>query len=111
MKNSFKDGEFLVGGDFNAIKNGRERRGMSDSGNLAEWEEFFDFINNMGLEDLPCKGNKYSLFSSNGRLKTRLDRFLVSSNIVNWWGVVGQQIGDSDISDHCPIWLVANNKD
>ncbi|XP_058759393.1 uncharacterized protein LOC131632672 [Vicia villosa] len=72
---------------------------------------FSGFINDLGMEDVPCKDKKFSWFSSDGRSKSRLDRFLVSSNLVNLWGVVGQQIGDRDISDHCPIWLVVDKMD
>ncbi|XP_058726223.1 uncharacterized protein LOC131597549 [Vicia villosa] len=88
-----------------------ERKGRTALRNQAEWEEFSGFINDMGLVDIPCKGKKFSWFSSDGRSKSRIGRILVSNNIVNWWGVVGQQIGDMDISDHCPIWLVANKND
>ncbi|XP_058774884.1 uncharacterized protein LOC131649153 [Vicia villosa] len=100
-----------VGGDFNSVKNGGERKCMSVVGNQVEWDEFTGFINAIGLEDVPCKGKKFRWLSSDGRSKSRIDRFLVSRKIINWWGVVGQQIGDRDISDHCPIWIVADKMD
>lgn len=41
----------------------------------------------------------------------RIDRFLLLDNMINRWGVVGQFIGDRDISDHCPVGLVKDNID
>ncbi|XP_058721686.1 uncharacterized protein LOC131593278 [Vicia villosa] len=40
---------------------------------------------------------------------SRIDRFLVSDKVVNDWGVVGQLVGERDVSDHCPIWLEVDN--
>ncbi|XP_058776291.1 uncharacterized protein LOC131650607 [Vicia villosa] len=40
---------------------------------------------------------------------SRIDRFLLSSNVVDRWKISGQLIGDRDISDHCPIWLMKDN--
>ncbi|XP_058741064.1 uncharacterized protein LOC131613407 [Vicia villosa] len=111
LKDNFNDGEWLLGGDFNSVKNGGERKGRPVVDNQVEWDEFTGFINDIGLEDVSCKGKKFSWFSSDGRSKSQIDRFLVSSNIVNWWGVVGQQIGDRDVSDHCPIWIVVDKMD
>ncbi|XP_058741852.1 uncharacterized protein LOC131614256 [Vicia villosa] len=111
MKDRFNDGEWLIGGNFNAVKNGGERKGRTVVGNHAEWDEFSGFINDTGLVDVSCKVKKFSWFSSDGRSKSRIHHFLVSNNIVNWWGVVGQQIGERDISDHFPIWIVVDKKD
>lgn len=46
-------------------------------GNSPEWDEFYGFIRDVGLEDVPCKGKKLSWFSSDGKLKSRIDYFLV----------------------------------
>ncbi|XP_058746742.1 uncharacterized protein LOC131619688 [Vicia villosa] len=105
------DGEWLIGGDFNAVKNRGERLGRSVGGNQTEWGEFSSFIDNSGLIDVPCKGKRFSWFSGDGKHKSRIDRFLVSNNIISRWGVVGQLVGLRDISDHCPEWLVVDNKD
>lgn len=71
----------------------------------------FPWPNVLGLVDVPCKGKKFSYFSSDGSSKSRIDCILVSNNNVNWWGVIGQQIGDRDISNHFSILLVVNKKD
>ncbi|XP_058774477.1 uncharacterized protein LOC131648765 [Vicia villosa] len=111
LKDKNRDGDWIIGGDFNAVKNRGERKGLSEGGGKVEWEEFSSFINDLGLEDVPCIGKKFSWFSGDGKLRSRLDRFLMSSNIINRWGVVGQEIGERDISDHCPVWIVADKSD
>lgn len=37
---------------------------------------------------------------------SRLDKFLLSENRMTSRNITGQWIGDSDISDHCSVWLV-----
>ncbi|XP_058726658.1 uncharacterized protein LOC131598027 [Vicia villosa] len=108
LKTIFLDGEWVLGGDFNAVCNRRERFGDSVLNSSKEWSEFEEFIRESEVEDVPCKGKKYTWFGGNGRSKSRIDRFLVSSNIVRDWGVVGQRVGDRDISDHFPVWLVCD---
>ncbi|WJX34031.1 hypothetical protein P8452_22182 [Trifolium repens] len=39
---------------------------------------------------------------------SRLDRFLVSEGFIDKSGIHNQWVGDRDISDHCPIWLVSS---
>lgn len=38
---------------------------------------------------------------------TRIDRFLLSEGFITRWKVKAQWIGDSDIFDHCLVWLVS----
>ncbi|XP_058776295.1 uncharacterized protein LOC131650610 [Vicia villosa] len=111
LKDKYKDGDWLIGGDFNSIKKGSERFGTSTSVNKLEWKEFSNFIEDCGLIDVPCKGKKYSWFSGDGKSKSRLDRFILDGNIVSSWGVVGQLIEQRDVSDHCPVWLIVDKED
>ncbi|XP_058760861.1 uncharacterized protein LOC131634226 [Vicia villosa] len=111
LKAMFNDGDWVVGGDFNAVKNRGERVGRSFSANSAEWSYVSAFIDDMNLVDVPCKKKKFSWFSGDGRSKSRLHCFLVSDSVINRWGVVGQRIDDRDVSDHCPVWLMADQKD
>ncbi|XP_058781622.1 uncharacterized protein LOC131655832 [Vicia villosa] len=106
LKEVFKDGEWIIGGDFNAIKNDRERKGRSMVVNKKEVELFADFIFNSNLVDIPCKGRNFSWFSGYGKSTSRIDRFLLSNMVVSKWDMIGQLIGDRDISDHCPIWIM-----
>src|SRR4051812_18423957 len=60
LKEAFKDGDWIVGGDFNAIKNSRERKGRGLYVNNREMELFSEFIDKSELVDIPCKGKKFS---------------------------------------------------
>ncbi|XP_058751945.1 uncharacterized protein LOC131625047 [Vicia villosa] len=111
LKNNFTDGDWLFGGDFNAVKTRNERVGSSVNMNATGRRDFSIFIDSSGLVDVPCKGRKYSWYSGDGRSKSRIDRFLVSDSIVSSWGVAGLLIGLWDVSDHCPVWLEVDKED
>ncbi|XP_058741846.1 uncharacterized protein LOC131614250 [Vicia villosa] len=111
LKNRYVDGDWIMCGDFNAIKNCRERKGRSQNVNVNEMKAFGDFIENCNLVDVPCKGKRFTWYSGDGLSMSRLDRFLISDSIINKWGVVGQSIGDRDVSNHCPVWIVKDNVD
>lgn len=82
MENGF------FGGDFNVVYNVSEKSGMSLDCRLFEIRDFATFIEESGLVDVPCKGNKYTWFSGDGKSKRRIDRFLILENIIRRWGVV-----------------------
>lgn len=110
-RNKFTVGDWIIGGDFNSVKKRSERVGRSVGSNFSEIKDFLDFIDNSSLVDVSCKGKKFSWFIGDGISKSRIDRFLVSDNVVSSWGVVGQFIGSRDVSDHCPIWLEVDKTD
>ncbi|GAU50433.1 hypothetical protein TSUD_134890, partial [Trifolium subterraneum] len=62
----------------------------------------------MEFIDIPVLGKKFSWFSPDGKAMSRLDRFLLSDGFLTKNGVTGQWIGDRDISDHCPVWLLSS---
>ncbi|XP_058756965.1 uncharacterized protein LOC131630196 [Vicia villosa] len=105
LKDTWKDGEWIIGGDFNAVKDRSERKGRGAVSNSQDVSGFADFIVESRLVDVPCKGKKFTWYSGDGRSMSRIDRFLVSDKVVNDWGVVGQLVGERDVSDHCPVWL------
>lgn len=79
----------MIGGYFNAEKNGRERVGWSVLGNNSEWREFSGFIEDSGLVDIMCKGKRFSWYSGDGKSNIRIDCFHVSNILMDRWGVVG----------------------
>ncbi|CAI8593121.1 unnamed protein product [Vicia faba] len=109
LNDSYRDVEWIIGGDFNIIKINSERKGRGAVESRGDMKSFEEFIGEISLVDIPCKGKKFTWYSGDGKSMSRIDRFLVADNIVNRWGVVGQLIGDRDISDHCPIWLVKDD--
>ncbi|CAK8575276.1 unnamed protein product [Lathyrus sativus] len=56
----------------------------------------------MNLTDLPVIGNKFNWFNSNGKCRSRLDRFLVDDTAISMLSLINQLVGDRDISDHRP---------
>ncbi|XP_058761237.1 uncharacterized protein LOC131634589 [Vicia villosa] len=64
----------------------------------------------MELVDLPTIGGKFTWIKSNGKSMSRIDRFLLSDDLVEDWKVEGQYIRERDVSDHAPIWLEDNRK-
>ncbi|XP_058754723.1 uncharacterized protein LOC131627880 [Vicia villosa] len=108
-KYKFPKGEWIIGGDFNAIKVGVERVRRVRA-NRLEMEEFSRVIELLEVVDLPVVGNKFTWINSNGKLKSRIDRILLSEGIINLWKIVAQVTGNRDISDHRPVWIKACNK-
>lgn len=68
-------------------------------------EDFREFIELMGVVDIPCVGGKYSWLKNNGKVMRIIDSFLVSNKLIEVWGVLDQRIGSRDISEHAPIRL------
>ncbi|XP_058775028.1 uncharacterized protein LOC131649274 [Vicia villosa] len=110
LKNKFGGGWWCVGGDFNSTREGSEIMGSSVVSRGAESNEFNEFIEMMDLVDVPSIGSRFTWSNKEGRCKSRLDRFLLSEGLIDSWSIIGQKVGDMDISDHAPIWLKANNK-
>ncbi|MCH81419.1 LINE-1 reverse transcriptase like, partial [Trifolium medium] len=104
-------GEWCLGGDFNAVLKVGERKGSSSLYRQAERWEFNQFVEGMDVIDIPVTGKKFTWFSADGKTMSRLDRFLLSEGFIEKGGVTGQWIGDRDISDHCPIWLLCSKLD
>ncbi|XP_058733128.1 uncharacterized protein LOC131604722 [Vicia villosa] len=111
FKNNNIEGSWCIGGDFNSISSLDERIGVTNGGHSRESRFFNEFIETMDLVDLPNIGGKFTWFKSNGKAMSRLDIFLLSESFVEDWKVVGQHIGERDVSDHAPIWLKENRKD
>ena len=67
---------------------------------------FSDILNDLELRDLPLQSGPFTWRGGlNGRLKSRLDRFVVSSNWESPCSKVIQSFLPRPVSDHCPILL------
>jgi hypothetical protein len=85
-KRGFGGGAWCVIGDFNAVLNREERRGVSNASvqsPSSEIVEFELFVNNMELTDLSVLGRKFTWFHSNGVAMSQIDRALVSADWVS----------------------------
>jgi len=67
-----------VCGDFNVVRNRDERRSVSTSRGFYDSASFNQFIENNFLCDLPLCGRNFTWFKGDGRLMSRIDRFLLS---------------------------------
>lgn len=65
------------------MKRREECIGRSLESSNVERREFMKFIDDSDLVDVPFKGKKYTWYSGDGQSKSRLDRFLVSDNIIS----------------------------
>jgi hypothetical protein len=73
--------------------------------------EFGEFMETMDLVDLPLLGRRFTWFHPNGRSMSRIDKFLVSEEWSDVWGVCSLWVLPRDISDHCPLILKKDNFD
>ncbi|XP_045797448.1 uncharacterized protein LOC123891593 [Trifolium pratense] len=55
-------------------------------------------------------GKKFTWFIADGKSMSHIDRFLLSHGFITMHGISGQWIGDRNISDHCPVWLIVSPK-
>jgi endonuclease/exonuclease/phosphatase family metal-dependent hydrolase len=113
-KRGFGEGLWCVLGDFNAVRDHDERRGVMHSvngGPSSEMVAFNSFLANLELVDLTLIGRTFTWFHPNGITMSRLDRILVSNPWFDVWGAPAAWVLDRDVADHCPLVLKYNNSD
>ncbi|GKV07275.1 hypothetical protein SLEP1_g19071 [Rubroshorea leprosula] len=106
---SNQGGRWLLAGDFNSVRSIIERKGRL--GETQDMEEFNRFVEGTGLIDVKLLNRKFTWYRSDGSLMSRLDRFLLSSEmsmVERDWTQVGVR---RSISDHCAIILKSRNVD
>ncbi|XP_057418726.1 uncharacterized protein LOC130712931 [Lotus japonicus] len=97
-------GMTFIGGDFNAVLLGSERSsgGVLDAGDAV----FQQFVHECHLNDLPLLNGKFTWFSGrNDGLWSRLDRWLVSDDVLIFFNNISQTIFDWSVSDHRAVGL------
>lgn len=102
-------GNYLVFGDFNVVRSSSERIGSIF--NHRSVSDFNEFINDCRFWDVPLGGHAFTRISSNGEKLSRLDRFLVSEDLMNIVPNLMVVSLDRLISDHRPIILMQSNVD
>jgi exonuclease III len=96
-----KQERWCVLGDFNAIREESERKGVSNNIRSEEIAEFDDFITDPELIDLPLHGRRFTWTLC----MSRIDRILISESWIRDWPDSKQWSLDKELSDHCPIML------
>jgi len=78
IKQAQQNSTWCIIGDFNAVRNGNEKKGVRIEGiKKREIKRFNNFIENNFLLDMPIVGRKYMWYKTNGTTKSILDRALV----------------------------------
>ncbi|GKU89920.1 hypothetical protein SLEP1_g3989 [Rubroshorea leprosula] len=98
-----KEGWWLIAGDFNAVRGPEERRGRI--GVSSDMWDFEEFIVTTGLVDVKLTNRRYTWYKPDGTARSRLDRFLLSTEMYNRGGEWIQQGLPRNISDHCAMVL------
>jgi hypothetical protein len=105
-KLGFGNGPWCILGDFNAVLNVGERKGVNHVGAgspSAEIVEFSNYVSDMELVDLPTLGRRFTWFHSNGISMSRIDRVLVSEDWLGLWEIPSLWVLPRTVSDHCPL--------
>ncbi|GMI92896.1 hypothetical protein HRI_002958900 [Hibiscus trionum] len=94
----------LVGGDFNSVLKQEERSGMSYIQTATN--SLADFVLANGLIDLPLDGGSFTWYKGGASMvASRLDRFLLSPELLQLFPQHIQSVLPRSLSDHCPVLL------
>ncbi|KAL9689681.1 hypothetical protein QQ045_010070 [Rhodiola kirilowii] len=105
LKSSF-EGEWIIGGDFNYVLSEEER--SQTLFNVKDALLFQEFIQAMDVLDLPLKGRRFTWGNKKGAC--RLDRFLISPEVLSVWPKVMQVGMEKGPSDHAAVSLGEEEK-
>ncbi|XP_073051334.1 uncharacterized protein [Primulina eburnea] len=97
-------GPWLVGGDFNVIRDASKCLG-SRGGRLLPMEEFNTFILDSGLIDVGFEGSSFTW--TNKTIWKRLDRVLLSVDWGDHFSSLRAEHLARTVSDHCPLLVTA----
>ncbi|KAA3481565.1 reverse transcriptase [Gossypium australe] len=99
---------WIIGGDFNVVRNRSERINCSSTEKGSK--EFDEFIDRCKLVDLPLIGKKFTWFGPDSTC-SRLDRFLIEEDWVVQLKDFQQKGLNRSVSDHIPVMLVNESID
>ncbi|GJY32697.1 RNA-directed DNA polymerase, eukaryota [Tanacetum coccineum] len=97
------DGEVMMMGDFNEVRFKSDRFGSFFNERGADM--FNSFISNASLEEVPLGGCAYTWCHKSASKMSKLDRFLISKNLMHKCPNICAITLDRFISDHRPILL------
>ncbi|GJZ16483.1 RNA-directed DNA polymerase, eukaryota, reverse transcriptase zinc-binding domain protein [Tanacetum coccineum] len=100
-------GNFILFGDLNEVRCETERFGSNFSSSDAAI--FNAFIQDVGLIDLPMGGKMFTWMNKSGSKLSKLDRFLISNNVLLALSKLQVTVLDRVWSDHNPILLHCQN--
>nr|GFB08722.1 hypothetical protein [Tanacetum cinerariifolium] len=97
------DGVVVMMGDFNEVRNARERHGLNFNDRHAKI--FNNFIDGTSLIDVPLGGYNFTWTDKWGSKMSTLDRFLVSNNFHDSFPQATGVVLEKGTPDHRPILL------
>ncbi|XP_071688861.1 uncharacterized protein [Rutidosis leptorrhynchoides] len=96
-------GEYVLFGDFNEVREEMEKFGSVFHDDEAH--VFNTFIANTGLVDVPLGGRRFTWINKAATKMSRIDRVLISLNVVDVFADLKLSILNRGLSDHLPIIL------
>nr|GEX74421.1 RNA-directed DNA polymerase, eukaryota [Tanacetum cinerariifolium] len=96
-------GEVVIMGDFNEVRYKSDRLGSVF--NVQGANVFNSFITNAGLEEVPLGGSSFTWCHKSANKMSKLDRFLISENLLNTCPNITAITLERYLSDHRPILL------
>lgn len=102
---------YAVVGDFNAIRDKRERKGRGLVVDHRDISAFCDFIAEANLFELPLRDKAFTWFKKDGSCKSKLDRIFVCEDWINRWPQYSVRSCGRTFSDHCPIFINSITQD
>jgi exonuclease III len=99
------DENVCVCGDFNVVRSQEERRSVGSVANQLGSAAFNNMIDSNFFVDLPLRGRRFTWYRGDGRLMSRIDRFLLSEKWCLTWPNCFQLASSRGLSDHCPLQL------
>ncbi|GJT53852.1 RNA-directed DNA polymerase, eukaryota, reverse transcriptase zinc-binding domain protein [Tanacetum coccineum] len=97
------NGSYIMFKDMNVVRNEQER--VSYIFNNIEADYFNSFIDATGLVDLPIRGRCFTWMNKAGTKLSKLDRFLISKDVIDLLPEIRITALDRIWSDHNPILL------
>jgi len=103
---------WCVVGDFNSIRRKEEKKSVVSVSNCSrETRGFNSFMENSELFDIPMIGIKFTWYTANETIKSRIDRILVSREWVEVWPNSKQFVLTRSVFDHCALVLKVSSVD
>ncbi|GJV49828.1 RNA-directed DNA polymerase, eukaryota, reverse transcriptase zinc-binding domain protein [Tanacetum coccineum] len=102
-------GKYVLFGDMNEVRSEQERRGSIFSRNKVDVSN--SFIDNAGLIGLPIGVYMFTWMNKAGSKLSKLDRFLISEEVLSFLHDIKVTSLDPLWSDHTPILLDCNKCD
>ncbi|GJX02447.1 putative RNA-directed DNA polymerase [Tanacetum coccineum] len=108
LKNS-KLGFWICFGDFNVVREESERKGTEFDPNTTY--SFNKFIDDAELQEVVMGARNFTRINKKGTKLSKLDRFLISTEVLQTWPTIHCTALPCKFSDHCPILMESNSAD